>query len=180
MPTIRPQRDVDSHDIINQFRWNPSGTYPATKGTFVKPISGLMVDQTLQMLGNVGAAYGNTVSQRYGVQPFVAAVTNSGDTTIGMLLYDVRVSDENGELLIYRPDKAAQMQCAISGQPVPIVSRGIFVYSGVAGSPEAGKKAFLSGDGSLAPGDANCSATVVGTFLGPKDANGWVYLKLNV
>lgn len=180
MPNIRPQRDVDSHDIINQFRWNPSGTYPTTKGTFVKIVSGLMVDQTLQMLGNVGAAYGNTVSQRYGVQPFVAAVTASGDNPLGMLLYDVRTVDENGELLIYRPDKAAQMQVSISGQPVPVCTRGLFIYSGVAGNPQAGGKAFLSGDGQLAPGDANCSATVVGQFLGPKDQNGNVYLWLNI
>ena len=179
MPNIRPQRDVDSHDIINQFKWNPSGTYPVTKGTFVKVLSGLMVDQTIQMLGNVGAAYANTVSQRYGVQPSVAQCTNSGDLALGMLLYDVRVQDENGELLIYRPDKAAQMQVAISGQPVPVVTRGIFIYSGIEGTlPTAAGVARLGNNGGLtASGGAG---TIVGQWLGPADQNGNAYLKLNI
>ncbi len=179
MPTIRPQRDVDSHDIINQFKWNPSGVYPVSKGTFVKVLSGLMVDQQTIMLGNVGAAYANTVSQRYGVQPSIAACTNSGDLCLGMTLYDVRVVDENGELLIYRPDKAAQMQVSISGQPVPVVTRGIFIYSGIEGAlPTAPGVARLGNNGGLIASGGN--ATIVGQFLGPADQNGHVYLKLSV
>lgn len=178
MPTLGTYRNYNDHDVIQNFTFNPSGAYPVTKGTFVKVVSGVMTNQNLQMVGSIGAAYANTVSQRYGIQPFVAVVTNSGDLPLGMTLYDVRVVDENNEQLIYHPDKADQMQVSLSGQPLPIVTRGIFVYSGVAGNPAAGGKAFLSGDGSLAPGDATCSATVVGQFLGPKDANGFVYLKL--
>lgn len=182
MPTILPQRDFDTHDVINQYTFNPTGTYPTTKGTFVKVLSGIMTNQTLKMLGPVGATYANTVSQRYGVQPSVAAVTASGDNVLGMLLYDVREIDENLERLIYHPDKAAMMQVSLSGQPVPIVTKGWFVYSGVNGTPRAGEPAYLYNDGGLAaiaPGGTT-TATRVGTFLGEKDAAGFVYLKLNL
>lgn len=183
MPTLKPQRDVDSHDIINQFKFNLSGAVTtASKGTFVKILSGLLSDQNVVMLGSPGASYTNTVSQRYGVQPSVVACDASGDAAIGMLLYDTREFDENGEKLIFNPDKAAQMQVSVSGQPTPIVTRGWFVYSGVQGSPIAGQPAYLHTDGGLVAVAAGLTvtATRVGTFLGPKDANGFVYFKLNL
>ena len=34
MPTLRPFRDYDEHDVINLFSW--SGAVPAYKGTMVK------------------------------------------------------------------------------------------------------------------------------------------------
>jgi hypothetical protein len=182
MPTLAPQRDFDTHDVINQYRFNPTGTYPVTKGTFVRPFGSGIVTNTsnLIMLGPVGAAYANSVSQRYGVYPSVAQITDSGDIPLGMLLYDVREVDENGEKLIFHPDKAAQMQVSISGQPVPIVTRGWFVYSGVNGTPRAGEPAYLYNDGGLTAVAAGTTvtATRVGTFLGEKDPNGFVYVKI--
>lgn len=178
--TLAPQRDFDNHDVINQFKWNPTGAYPTNKGTIVKILSGLMTDQTVQMLGSVGASYANTVSQRYGVQPSVAAVTSSGDQVLGMLLDDIREVDENGEKLIFKREKAAMMQVSMSGEPVRVVTRGWFVYSGVSGTAIAGEPAYASVDGNImaVPAGATVTATRVGTFLGPKDSRGFVYLKL--
>ena len=43
MPTLRPLRDYDEHDVINLFSW--SGAVPAYKGTLVKmTISGYVND----------------------------------------------------------------------------------------------------------------------------------------
>lgn len=186
MPTIKPLRDVDSHDILNSFKFNvTSQSQVAQKGTFVKITSGVMFDQNLLMLGSPGAAYPNTVSNRYGVQPSVDACTSSGDATIGFLLYDVRELDENGEKLIFHPDKQAQMQVALSGQPVPILTRGLVYYSGISGNPSVGQSAYLANDGGLSiSGSAATVAagtvTRVGRFLGPKDSNGFAYLKLEL
>jgi hypothetical protein len=183
MPTIKPLRDIDQHDVLNQFKFNLSGAVTtAEKGTFVRILSGVMYDQNLASLGSVGAAYSNTVSQRYGVNPSVVACNASGDLPIGMLLYDTREYDENGEKLLFHPDKAAQMQISLSGQPTPILTKGWVVYSGVQGSPVAGQPAYLHSDGGLvaAAAGATVTATRVGTFLGPKDANGFVYLKINL
>lgn len=188
MPTLLPQRNYNDHDVYNQFKFNPTGTYPVNKGTFVKIISGLTLNQQVVMLGAVGSAWNNTVSQRYGVQPYVAACTSSGDSAFGMLLYDVRETDENGERLIYHPDKQDKMQCSISGLPVPIVTRGMFVYSGVEGTlpTNPGKTdAYLGINGGLtisgsAAGVANGVVTKVGQFIGPANAQGQVYLKLEL
>jgi hypothetical protein len=182
MPTLLPQRNYNDHDVYNQFKFNPTGTYPALKGTFVKVLSGLMTDQQIIALGSVGAAWSQTVSQRYGVQPSVATCTSSGDAVLGMLLYDVRETDENGERLIYHPDKQDKMQATLSGLPVPIVTRGMFVYSGVEGTlPAAPRAAYLGINGGITiSGSATSTATKVGQFLGPADANGIVYLKLEL
>ncbi len=186
MPTLRPLRDIDQHDVLNYFAFNPTGTYPATKGNFVKILSGWSTEQQLAELGNPGAAFPNSVSQRYGIQPFVVTCTNSGDNAIGCMLYDVRETDENGERLIFKPDKAAKMQAVLSGQAVPIVTRGVVLYSGVNGGNTpvvgvtAGAAAYLASDGGISTTGAlnNAFVTRVGTFLGPADKNGWVLLKI--
>lgn len=188
MPTLLPQRNYNDHDVYNQFKWNPTGTYPTSKGTFVKVVSGLTIDQQIQMLGSVGALWANTVSQRYGVQPYVAQCTNSGDAVLGMTLYDVAEFDENGERLIYHPDKQDKMQAVLSGQPVPIVTRGMFVYSGVEGllpTAPGTTAAYLGINGGItisgnASDRANGLVTKVGTFLGPANSQGQVYLKLEL
>jgi hypothetical protein len=186
MPALKPLRDFDTHDVINHYKFNPSGTYPTTKGTFVKILSGLMYDQNTISLGNIGQGYPNTLSTRWGVSPSVATCTSSGDVPLGMLLYDVRETDENGERLVYHPDKAAQMQVSLSGLPVPIVTRGWFVYSGVEGAlPTAPGIAYLGANGGVSTSGnaaalANGNISRVGKFLGPADANGFVYLKIEL
>ena len=87
MPTIRPFRDYDEHDVINLFAY--SGDLPVNKGTFVKLQAGWKNTDELQRLGAVGGTFTNTVSERYGVNAKVAAAT-SGATVLGMLLYDVK------------------------------------------------------------------------------------------
>ncbi len=188
MPTLLPQRIYNDHDVINQFRWNSSGTYPVSKGTFVKIISGFTLNQQAIMLGAVGKAWENTVSQRYGVQPYVAQTTNSGDSALGMLLYDVRETDENGLPLLYNKEKQDKMQVSLSGEPVPIVTRGQFVWSGIEGTPPTNPgetTAYLGINGGLtisgnAADVAAGRVTRVGRFLGPANAQGQVYLKLEL
>jgi hypothetical protein len=192
MPTIRPFRDIDSHDVINLFTFNLSGTYPALKGQFVKVISGWNTEQNpIGEIGDVGASYNNTVSKRYGLAPQVATCTSSGDIPIGLTLYDVREVDENGERLIFKPTKAAQMQVVLSGQAVPIATRGIFLYSGINGGGRnpvfvtAGQPAYLGIDGGVNTSGSLSNVglgnvTRVGTFLGSTDANGWVLLRIDL
>src|ERR1017187_7166916 len=202
MPTIRPYRDVNEHDVINLFTYNPTGTYPALKGQFVKIISGWTYEQNLDLIGDVGYHYNNVVSQRYGLEPYVAQCTNSGDAAIGLTLYDVREVDENGERLVFHPSKQAQMNAVLSGQAVPIAFRGTFLYSGVDGfavggsgtslpgqlySGLAGAPAYLNNDGGVTTSGTKYGftglgtpATRVGTFLGPVAGNGWVLLRVSI
>ncbi len=181
MPTIRPLRDFDEHEVLPTF-FTVSGTIPFAKGTFVYIVSGASADNTTQQLGDVGAHYQNVVSQRYGVSPLVGAC-KSGSACVGMTLYDVRETDENGEKLILHPDKMARMQAVPSGWPVPILRRGFVQYSGFTNSPNGqGEAMYLSpaNDGTVSQsGTANVS-TQVGRIYGPRDSQGFTYIFVDV
>ena len=181
---LRPFRDYDEHNVINLFAY--SGSLPVKKGTIVKIVpsseghEGWKATDELQLLGDVGASYANTVSERYGVAAKITDAVNADeDDAIGMLLYDVKETDENGEKLIFNPRKAAELSVALSGQAVPVVSKGIFLYKGVNGTPTAGGKAYI-GAGGLVSATAGSATTEIGQFLGAKDADANVLLKLEL
>lgn len=173
MPNLRPFRDYDEHDVVNLFSY--SGSLPVNKGTIVKIVgNGWKNTDELEMLGSPGASYGNTVSERYGVAAKIGKA-GSGDASLGILLVDVKETDENGEKLIFNPRKAAEMGVAISGQAVPVATRGVFLYSGVAGSPAAGGTAYWNGSEISSVG-----GTTIGKFLGAKDADNNVLVRINL
>ena len=181
---LRPFRDYDEHNVINLFAY--SGSLPVKKGTIVKIVpsseghEGWKATDELQLLGDVGASYTNTVSERYGVAAKVTdAVNTDEDNAIGMLLYDVKETDENGEKLIFNPRKAAELQVALSGQAVPVVSKGIFLYKGIAGTPAAGGNAYIGANG-IRSATAGAATARVGQFLGAKDADNNVLVKLEI
>jgi hypothetical protein len=188
MPTLLPFRQYDEHDVINLFGW--SGAIPVNKGTLVKAVaSGWRTDEagTIQFLGSPGATFGNTVSERYGVKPRVT-FAGTGDSPIGMLLYDVREQDENGQLLKFVPRKADEMQCAVSGQAVPIATRGLFLVSGeFNGGARAGDPLFPSGNGlwtTSTTGQNNganehCNSKV-GKLIGAPNSKGHALVYLNI
>ncbi len=173
--TIKPFGQVSEYDVINLYTF--SGVLPVNKGTFVKVITGWLPSQELSILSMPGASFGNTQSPRWGVPAQVGQVTNSGDTVLGMLLYDVKNVDENSEELLYHPQKAAEMEVAISGHTVPVADKGIFLYSGVKGSPVAGAAAYVDNDALL--WTTGNGSTRVGTFLGPAEV-GVVLFRLHV
>jgi hypothetical protein len=179
MPTLRPFRDYDEKDVINLYTYSGAvidANYQilATKGTLVKVVGdGFRVDnEPIEMLGNYGAfSVNNFVAQRYGVTSKVT-VAQSVDNPVGMMLFDVRELDENQIPLKYNPRKAAEMEVVISGQAVPLVTRGTFLYSGVrvsgAVAVQAGAKAYLGNSGEI----ATSGTTVIGKFLGQTGAAG--------
>jgi hypothetical protein len=181
MPTLRPFRDYDEKDVINFYAYSGAVVETplqilATKGTFVKIAGdGFRADaEPIEMLGNMGAfSVNNFVAQRYGVVPKVT-VAETGDKPFGMLLFDVRELDENQMPLRFNPRKAAEMEAAISGQAVPIVTRGIFLYSGVSVvggvAIAAGNTAYLGANGTIA--SSGVTANIVGKFLGITGAPG--------
>lgn len=181
MPLIKPFRSVNEYDVVNLYTF--SGTLPVNKGTIVKIVGSgwRSTDDPNIMLGGVGSSVGNTVSQRWGVLPKIA-VANSGDIPFGVLLYDVRETDENGEVLLYNPRKRDEMQCVTSGQPVPVATKGLFLYSGVSGSPVAGQFAYVADYGTLAqPGTSAYNAnSKCGVFLGAKADDNTILVKIDL
>ena len=187
MAQLLPFRQYDEHDVVNVFAF--SGTLPVNAGTLVKPVaSGWRTDEAnTQLLGSVGASFANTVSVRYGNLNSVTPA-GTGDNVIGMLLYAVKEQDENGLLLKFNPRKAAEMQVALSGQSVPIATRGIFLVSGqFNGGVQAGDALFPSGAGlwtTSTTGQNNganehCNSKV-GKLLGAPNTKGHALVLLNI
>ncbi len=182
MPTIRPLRDFSEHEVLPTL-FTYSGALPVNKGTFVYIVSGASAENTLQQLGDVGAHYQNVVAQRYGVSPLVSKCTNTGSKCVGMTLYDIRETDENGERLILHPDKMERMQAVPSGWPVPILRRGFIQYSGMTLSPTGqGEPLYLSpaNDGTVSFSGVAGQSTNVGRIYGPSDSQGFTYIFVDV
>ena len=188
---LRPFRDYDEHDVLNLFSYDTTGltagSISVTKGTLVKIAtgwknynSGEEIGGGMEYIGSAGTlAPANVVSQRYGVTAKVVAST-TGETPIGLTLFDVKDADENGELLKYRPRKAAEMQVVIPGQAIPVVTRGIFLMQGVLGTPTVGGVAYAGATGQItsSTGSAGILNVAIGKFLGAADTNNETLVKL--
>jgi hypothetical protein len=93
---LRPFRDYDEHDVLNLFAFGDSAvalgvTDVVYAGSVVKIKTGWSNDdETQDMIGNVGAGYDNTVSQRWGVTADVEYCNGGSETPLGITLYDVR------------------------------------------------------------------------------------------
>ena len=184
MPQLKPFRDYHEHDVINLFTLKDQSD--VNKGTFVKLTSGQGWESTDEVFGDTQSAVGSTsyaaraVSNRYIVQAGLD-IAGSGDAPIGMTLYDLKETDENGEKLVFNPRKAAEMQTAISGQAVPVATRGLFLYSGTtlaAESVDAGSVLYGADNGEVSATSGG-NKTKVGVALGAKDSNNYVLIRID-
>jgi hypothetical protein len=69
--------------------------------------------------------------------------STSGDIPLGITLYQTAKNDENGEKLLYNPQKQEELQAMLPGQAVPVATKGIFTLAA---------SAFDGGVASYAPG----------------------------
>jgi hypothetical protein len=197
---LKPFRQHAETDVVNLFSLKDDdgdamASYAGLKADGAKINKGLLVSVngagwkndddpvSASGIGNPGAAYTNTTSFRYGttakVEPYKA-----GEEPLGITLWDVAEVDENGEKLIYHPRKAAEMQAVISGQSVPVLTKGIILYSGLltsAGGINAGETIYAhKTQGGQLHKDLQTDAPIVGKTLGDIDANGFVLIKIDL
>lgn len=194
--TLRPFRNYNESDVINLFAFDgaqdangviaTAGTVVAVAGNGFQPVAdktagggtGFFGTIPTDLGGTLGiAGLSNVVSNRYVVTAKVSAAS-SGQVALGITLMNTQELDENGEKLIFNPRKAAEKGVAISGQAVPVLTRGIVVYSGSQiGSASAGAGVYLSATaGELSTVAGN--QTRVGTLLSVP-VNGIALIKLN-
>ena len=95
---------------------------------------------------------------------------------------DVRELDENGEKLIFNPRKAAEMGVVLSGQAVPVLTKGLVTYSGATQGVAVGNFAFVSGTAGELAGAATLPGltTKVGKWLSANDSAGIALLKIEL
>ena len=198
--TLKPFRSYDEHDVVNLFALNFNTVNLDVDGAKIE--RGVLVtvadngwkntDEATSAHGLGGAAsttapgksFANTVSLRYGTSARVAP-TAAGEVPLGITLWDMAERDENGEKLLYHPRKAAEMQAVISGQTMPVLTKGIVLYKGdltlnrdiVPGAPVYNS---TSGDGELSKDNPSSAQTAVGKALGAKDDQDYVLLKIEL
>ena len=186
---LKPFRDYSEHDVINLFAFGDKDVSLGTTtviyaGSAVKVQTGWSNTNELQMLGDVGAAYANTVSERYGVSADVQYTEGGADeAALGLTLYDVREFDENGEALKFNPRKQDELQSVLSGQAVPIATRGVFLMATGSWASSAGilqdQDVFATGDGKVTNLGAKAVNNRIGRTLGGPDADGSVLVKFD-
>lgn len=186
---LKPFRDYSEHDVINLFAFgDPAVTLGTTDviyaGSAVKVRSGWQNTDELSFIGNVGAGYNNTVSQRYGVSAEVEYTDGGADeAALGITLYDVREYDENGEKLAFNPRKQAELQASLTGQAVPIATRGVFLMATGAWASSPGvvfnQDVFATGNGQITTLGAKAVNNRIGRTLGNPDADGSVLVKFD-
>ena len=153
-------------------------------GSAVKVRSGWQNTDELSFIGNVGAGYNNTVSQRYGVSAEVEYTDGGADeAALGITLYDVREYDENGEKLAFNPRKQDELQASLTGQAVPIATRGVFLMATGAWANSPGvvfnQDVFATGNGQITTLGAKATNNRIGRTLGNPDADGSVLVKFD-
>ena len=180
---LRPFRQYSEHDVVNLFSYSGDSTL-VKKGLAVKVVGDGWTNDAnsspVEMLGSVGASFANVTSQRYGAKAKIGLAA-SGDAILGLTLMDIRETDENGEKLVFNPRKAAEMGVVISGQAVPVLTKGIVTYSGAV-NVAAGSVAYVSGAAGELAGAAALptNAVKVGKWLSKNDANGVALLKIEL
>lgn len=186
---LRPFRDYSEHDVINLFAFGDDaqalGTTDVVQaGSVVKVKTGWTNGAETEFLGDVGASFNNTVSQRYGVTAEVEYTDGGADeAALGITLYDVREFDENGEALKFNPRKAAELQACLTGQAVPVATRGLFLmatgaFAG-ANSVAINMDVFATGNGQLTTVGNKDTNNRIGRTLGGPDADGSVLIRFD-
>jgi hypothetical protein len=180
--TLKPFRNYDEYDVVNLFAVQAdqdangviasAGTVVKVAGNGFQPVvaglggTGFLGAVPVDLAGGAGSTYVNTVSDRFALAAKVTAAA-SGSLALGITLMGTQEYDENGEKLLFHPRKAAEKGVVVSGQAVPVLTRGIVTYSGslISNSASAGDGVYLSptaGELSTTAGNQ----TRVGTLLG--------------
>ena len=160
-------------------------------GTLVK-VSAANLNDDLVDLVDGGSAFLTSQGNAYSplsVNPLRVDSAGSGDAALGILLRDVRDTDENGEKLRFYPQKKEELQCVLSGESVPVATKGVFTLleGAFTGSviPTAGTDVYGHAAGKL--GVAGGNAVKVGQVLatgsraaGDTHAGGYAIVNINI
>ena len=143
---LLPFRQYAEQDVINLYKVNiASSSNNAMATPFVngENDNGVLVEVSA---GNMDGDPVDYVSDSYLGKtdyPFIgrdqypvvslavkAADSSSSTRPLGVTLRQTLTHDENGEKLLYYPQKALEMQAVLTGQAVPVLTRGVITVDG--------------------------------------------------
>ena len=146
---LLPFRQYAEQDVVNLYsnatcNESTDSTGDGDAGVFVSVVSGNLNQGPTMYDHNVPSSISwNTAGiphlgkDGYPIVPLkvdVAPAASSGSAVLGVTLYQTALKDENGEKLLYYPQKALESQAVLSGQAVPVLTKGIITLSLSAGS----------------------------------------------
>lgn len=140
MAKLLPFRSINDRDIVNQYALLGTGE----AGLLVAINNGNMDDSAANwdFTNSPGATY-TRVSSFNAVTTAQVRQSTSGDnkyTILGFTLFNVAEFDENGEKYRYYKQKATENNVILSGQTVPVLTRGLLTLASGAynGTPQVG------------------------------------------
>ena len=183
---LLPFRQYDENDVINFYSLDAE---TGEAGSVVRVSAANLDEEPVKYVERGDSnSYDNTLGHGLSLYPEVpykvTKMTGTGTNLrpLGILLRDVRAKDENGENLLYYPEKKEELQCVVSGEAVPIATRGIFAVNvnalknGVV--PALSSIAVCSTNGTLTgvardSASSNQEKVHVGKFIatGPRESN---------
>ena len=149
---ILPFRQYAEQDVVNLYALKGTDVNDnlATKGNgdagvFVSVSNGKLDDGPVtyassSYLGKTDYPY--VGRDQYPSVQLRAGAASTGDAVLGMTLNQTALKDENGEKLLYYPQKALENQTVLSGQAVPVLTRGVVALNGSAGG-DFGNNAYV-------------------------------------
>ena len=135
---LYPFRQYSDHDVINLFANqivddNPSTDGNGSAGVLVKVLSGNLKKDVVEFASSSSylgkTDYPFLGADKYPQVPLRCIAATTGAPVLGVTLNQTIANDENGEKLIYNPIKADELQAVLSGQAVPVATRGLFTFS---------------------------------------------------
>lgn len=148
---LLPFRQYDEHDVINMFALDAA---TGEAGSLVKISSANLNSDPIEL---VNYGFTNNMGHATSMYPQVplklTKVGGTGEQALGILLRDVRSTDENGENLLFYAEKKDELQAVVSGEAVPVLTRGFVMFNvkGLAGGvvPQVNSYAIPSTNGLL-------------------------------
>jgi hypothetical protein len=137
---ILPFRQYSDHDVVNLYSVIADDVNTATTdsgagdaGVFVTVSDGNfdadpITYQENSYLGDSSYPFLGTTEMYPQVNLKITGAKDE-DHCLGMTLYQTAKNDENGEKLLYNPQKQEELQAMLPGQAVPIATKGIFTLS---------------------------------------------------
>lgn len=122
---LLPFRSYNENDVVNEYSLDQLGEY----GMFVKVSRGDLDDIEGQVADSFGASFDRSRSPQWGAKNKITPCT-SGDKkydVLGITLWSTLASDENGELLKFNKQKQEELYAVISGDAVPVATKGRFL-----------------------------------------------------
>ena len=188
-PNLKPFRQYDEHEVINGFF--SANVASLNKGTFVSIVAGASGNTNVLQNANtpatpllgLGPVYGNgpsrVTSYRSEVKWKVQACP-SGTVPVGVALYDVRETNQYGELYITKPKyERIEQEVVVSGEALPILTKGFVSLKGFIGTATPGSGINYCQNGSGVVG-VYSKGSSYGRFLSAADADGYALFKLEL